>query len=463
MSSNGAELPQELLIDILSRLPAKSLCRFKCVSKPWLTLISDPHFAQTHLNRNKPQRVILLSDYLYSVDCDETSDSASVMATKLDFPPIDYPNELIDILGSWNGLILIANEENAKFLLNPTTRESKKLPKSPFALDPFSSYTMYGLGYDSSTDDYKVLSVAYNARDEDDDDEEEKECADTFVSVFSLKTGAWRRIQDVPYDHSSLEPYSLVLVNGSIHWLTCRSSDYSSVIAAFDVAEEKFRDVPAPSSIDNNRLVLHGLGVFGEFLCVLVCCNSNKTDVWAMKEYGVTESWTKFTTICKPYMHMMEPLCFLVDEEVLLEMDGKKLVAFNAKERTSRDIVVRGIPRTFRAGKTYVESLVSPCCNSGIERKFKGSRNLKNCQLNRTRTEQLVAEAKRNDLASSSSSRSIEASNFITDHFSQSDFLDFLKSTGILERPIYEKALKMFQDPYWREKFISMLDEGKRF
>ncbi|CAN6330726.1 unnamed protein product [Urochloa humidicola] len=44
-------LPDDLLVEILSRLPAKSLCRFKLVSRSWRTLIADPHhrrrFAQT--------------------------------------------------------------------------------------------------------------------------------------------------------------------------------------------------------------------------------------------------------------------------------------------------------------------------------------------------------------------------------------------------------------------------------
>lgn len=35
-------LPENALFEILSRVPYKSLCRFRCVSKPWLALCSDP-------------------------------------------------------------------------------------------------------------------------------------------------------------------------------------------------------------------------------------------------------------------------------------------------------------------------------------------------------------------------------------------------------------------------------------
>ena len=37
-------LPDDPLVEILSRVPAKSVCRFKCVSKAWRDLIADPHY-----------------------------------------------------------------------------------------------------------------------------------------------------------------------------------------------------------------------------------------------------------------------------------------------------------------------------------------------------------------------------------------------------------------------------------
>ena len=45
-------LPQEIIIEILLRLPVKSLPSFKFVCKSWLSLISNPHFAKWHFERN---------------------------------------------------------------------------------------------------------------------------------------------------------------------------------------------------------------------------------------------------------------------------------------------------------------------------------------------------------------------------------------------------------------------------
>ncbi|CAM0877094.1 unnamed protein product [Alopecurus aequalis] len=39
-------LPDELVVDILCRLPLKSICRFKCVCKSWLAFSSHPYYRQ---------------------------------------------------------------------------------------------------------------------------------------------------------------------------------------------------------------------------------------------------------------------------------------------------------------------------------------------------------------------------------------------------------------------------------
>ncbi|CAM0953990.1 unnamed protein product [Alopecurus aequalis] len=40
--TSAERLTDDLLVEILSRLPAKSICRFKCVSCHWLHLIDNP-------------------------------------------------------------------------------------------------------------------------------------------------------------------------------------------------------------------------------------------------------------------------------------------------------------------------------------------------------------------------------------------------------------------------------------
>ncbi|PVH66441.1 hypothetical protein PAHAL_1G246700 [Panicum hallii] len=47
----SVSLPEDIIFDVLARLPVKTLCRLQCVSKGWRALISDPAFAATHRSR----------------------------------------------------------------------------------------------------------------------------------------------------------------------------------------------------------------------------------------------------------------------------------------------------------------------------------------------------------------------------------------------------------------------------
>ncbi|KAK1699550.1 hypothetical protein QYE76_016247 [Lolium multiflorum] len=51
-------LPNDTIFDILSRIPVKSLCRFRCVSKEWYALIADPGFHAAHKSRVEPLLIV---------------------------------------------------------------------------------------------------------------------------------------------------------------------------------------------------------------------------------------------------------------------------------------------------------------------------------------------------------------------------------------------------------------------
>ncbi|XP_023638052.1 F-box protein At2g16450-like [Capsella rubella] len=44
MNSSSPILINDLIMEILSRLPSKSVARFRCVSKPWASMLSSPYF-----------------------------------------------------------------------------------------------------------------------------------------------------------------------------------------------------------------------------------------------------------------------------------------------------------------------------------------------------------------------------------------------------------------------------------
>ncbi|XP_058198239.1 F-box/kelch-repeat protein At3g06240-like [Rhododendron vialii] len=364
MSNCGTLIPQEILTDILSRLPVKSLCRFKCVSPSWNSLISDPYFAKTHLNRTKTQNIVISSSLnLYSIDVH----NANPTATNLDFPTLEQhvANKRVKGWSSCDGLLLVPYIDNSNFLLlNPSTSERKELPALPFALDPVgtSSYA-YGVGYNSSTDDYNVVMLSCNHTGS-------VQSKISIVDVYSLKTNAWRRIQHTPYVVGTSCFCGGVFLNGCLHWLCWRTGSYA--ICAFNLLDQIFREVPMPASLCGGcRILRFFVEVVGGFLYLVKRRASCKSEVWKMEEYGVGESWTKLTIDLPTGTPSLCLLCHLAEDKLLFDNSrwhGEKLVVYDPKKETLRDVVVAGIPSEFTVGRAYVESLVSPILRRGIGR-----------------------------------------------------------------------------------------------
>ncbi|XP_028057313.1 F-box protein CPR1-like [Camellia sinensis] len=147
----------------------------RCVSKPWLSLICDPYFIKTDFNRNRNannekqhhDRLILVSEPrdFHSVDLKSLHSRDDFEALHMKFPPEQNPNHCMKIWGSCDGLLLMIDDVFNCSLVNPSTRQSRKLPKSPFSINSKYCLESYGFGYDSSNDDYKVMRISHRDYD----------------------------------------------------------------------------------------------------------------------------------------------------------------------------------------------------------------------------------------------------------------------------------------------------------
>ncbi|XP_059630080.1 F-box/kelch-repeat protein At3g06240-like [Cornus florida] len=358
-----ANLPHDIVLNILSRLPVKSLNRFKCVSKPWFSFISDPYFVKMHLNRANsdpdmnPHRLFTLFPF-YSLDYESPSSCDDVVVdddghddaiVNLGFPSRS-PQNGVQIVGSCNGLICLAYRAlNAMILWNPSTRQSRELPKPSFSLDIVS---LYGLGYDSSSDDYKVVRASA--------------CASAYdqikVEVFSAKHNNWRLIQGFHNSHTILNDAGTFL-NGALHWRASRGG--RDTILALDMAKEEFFEVPQPESRDRN-ISFHSLGASQGCLSLLCYGYGLEVEIWLMKEYGVKSSWMKMSVVRGRdvgYCDYLVPICFTKNGEVIVVVDGMKLIKYNVHDKTMKNLKVRN--DDWFEWVIYMESLVSPYAENG--------------------------------------------------------------------------------------------------
>ncbi|KAK2992257.1 hypothetical protein RJ640_005744 [Escallonia rubra] len=347
-------LPADIIRNILTRLPAKFLMQFRCVSKRWGAVIDSPEFIKEHLNRS-----VATGANLHLILGGESGNYYSAKVASLDC--VVQLNAEFDarftLTGSCNGLLLLARGGDENFLLNPSTRKYRKLP-NPLIPDPGyleSTYICYGFGYDPVCDDYKVFLVM-EFRDGDD------KWIKSETRVYSLKSNSWKCLRDFPY---SL-PYRRVKgvhVKGAVHMVVAFGRENLPLgreIVAFDLRTEEYRTVPKPDYEEKNWVGMI-TDVMDGCLCLTVIYCEYRVDMWVMKEYGVKESWVKLVRLAPPMVEAyatLAPIAYSTDgKEVLLNHKGIMLIWYDLEKKTVRKASVRGLSRFYCAG-TCVGSLV---------------------------------------------------------------------------------------------------------
>ena len=350
--------PIEIIVEILSRLPVKSLLRYKSVCKSWCSLISDPCFIRSHASLSTSDISIANHRLVIHDVTNKFFKSCSLYDLLFEKSSNEFehcfPLELtskphLQIIGSCNGLLCILKFPTL-IIYNPSTRITSKLPKVPNV----SYGMMHGFGYDESTDDYKVVMTNRNN-----------------VYIFSLKTGTWKKIGDFLHGHlfSNSKTQSCasgMFSNGALHWAKADQNLGAWTIVALDLAKETYCEVLQPVYGEGKENL--SLGVLGQWLCVHCISDISRVlDVWVMKVYGVKDSWTKLVI---PYpndfwlVDYVVPLCFSNDGKVLLQIESD-LFVYDIQNSSytliSQNFIDRWSTDRWEKICIIVESLVSPC------------------------------------------------------------------------------------------------------
>jgi F-box interacting protein len=288
-------LPSDVIPEILCRLPVKFLLRFRCVSKSWKSLISDPKFIKKQLcvsaTRNvhfleythESGRYILTSYPLDSIFTNITSNFTRCTQSEYYSNHFDgdcFYGSFYCFIGSCNGIVCIADDHKGLVILwNPSTRKFKELPifEKPYLFHQTHLMT-FGFGYDSSKNNYKVVVVLLY---------EGALGEETQVKVHTLGTNIWRTIQKYPFSGVYVPVMKGEFVSGKINWLFSKESEwaYPRFIVSFDLAKESFQKISPPNLGGTDVCDLSALGVLRDCLCV----TTSSGDIWIMKEYGNKE------------------------------------------------------------------------------------------------------------------------------------------------------------------------------
>lgn len=382
--SDVSQLPPELIDgEIFSRLPVKSLLRFRCVSKHYCALIDSPKFIKSQLlnyNLNPKSIVTWNTLHISSVELDSLD---KPILLHHPFEIYHEPNPLdtkfkdrANLLGSCNGLICLVKGPQIVFW-NPSTRRYFKLPVCEIdrAVHPDNmiEFEAYGFGYDDVKDDYKLIRIT-QFRNE----------VRNKVRIYSLKSDSWRRLDYCPFRFalSTFMPAPQgVFLEGSLHYLV--NQKFSRGIAriyAFHVGTEKYHVVPHPPFSDMSFLGI--VDKLGGKLCLICSYDESHMDVWTMDSYGVKESWTKLFSVAQyvdaSTFEFPTPITYSKNrKQVLLQqMIGGKLLWYDLR---LKNVKFTCIPKVFIFCKAFVfvESLVKLPHASNLDSKQERRKNKK--------------------------------------------------------------------------------------
>ncbi|KAL6193861.1 hypothetical protein ACLB2K_034945 [Fragaria x ananassa] len=316
------ELPQVLVLDILSRLSIKALYSCRSVCKDWLHIIHGSEFARIQLRRPPISILIKTSQRARAqrkLDLIQIAAGSGMRVERMRLSPMNvlpvHPVAAVELINSSNGLLCIRQCMNYRFLYvcNPILGEYIRIP------DYNSLVDFVALGFSTRNNEYKILQTSYYS----DYDFE----LDAMIYTIG-KSKVWRSIGKRPRScRGGRIPFNSFL-HGGIHWISDQDNPPSS-IQCFDFEREEFRQLQLPLLNKYNGLRL-GVLKGSLYLCVFEG-DDRKCDLWVMKNYGVQQSWTKFCVIEHMYpsaLNMYEPVMFLSDVEILMASD-KFVLSYN--------------------------------------------------------------------------------------------------------------------------------------
>ncbi|KAL0421032.1 UNVERIFIED_CONTAM: F-box protein [Sesamum latifolium] len=130
VSDQSFHFPEEILLEILVRLPAESIFRFRCVSKNWRCLISDPSFFSCYVARSQES-----PPFAFIFQCGNYKGMhwfVSTLNTLQNFSSPFFSDHFpsLKVEATSNDLILYHSnfQEPVYFLANSFTRKCVKIP-----------------------------------------------------------------------------------------------------------------------------------------------------------------------------------------------------------------------------------------------------------------------------------------------------------------------------------------------
>nr|AAM65509.1 unknown [Arabidopsis thaliana] len=289
----SVKLPWDLEEEILSRLPPRSLVRFRTVCKHWNGLFSVKRFVKKHLVRARPQFIFLTeSKKMYSIEID-LGGTIEVREVPYDFHCQPMKKNFTTIMAC-DGLLFRDFWKQGVAVWNPWLRQVGWIEYED------KGFRFCGVGYDSCKPDkcYKILGYFNCTRRLSDSLQEGYYQA----AIYECASQAFKFI-DTPNPFNLWPNKDPLSVNGNLYWLAHNHPEtLEYFIETFDFSMEIFKPfclLPCRKDFGSNELVL---AVFKEdrFSLLKQCFETTKIEIWVTKMKIDREEevvWIKFMTL----------------------------------------------------------------------------------------------------------------------------------------------------------------------
>ncbi|CAL5024149.1 unnamed protein product [Urochloa decumbens] len=317
------DLMEEVVVDILLRLPVKDLVRFKCVSKAWRAIISDPIFirAQLRYSATKWERdpcFIISPQTLDFVDPEDEEQGRwpTAFCNHIRFYQWRQGNKAatfvhakhygclfneLHFFAHCDGLVLVPTELRI-YVFNPATRDAIKLPESRRNIVRLLGgrqrrrCSCVGLGLDPRTGKYKVVQAFYWSRDQS--------CMGMEVCTIADDKNngmmwSWRDIRDDP-PYPAHRCQTGLSINGYMFWRFAQPMQMDEQqpprgLLHLCLAHEEFGITGLPDDLDpavGRNFLLDVLR--GQELCLAARTNTVMT-IWTLPvlDEGLNLPWER--------------------------------------------------------------------------------------------------------------------------------------------------------------------------
>ncbi|KAM7481762.1 hypothetical protein LguiB_006345 [Lonicera macranthoides] len=378
-------LPDDITMDILSRLPVDCILVCRRVCKNWRALTSSPCFAELQLKKStappslfvqwleyaRPMKREQLNFFIYDKAGQKAHRKKSIIIkVRPRLGPILYPHNPV-VVGSCNGLLMFLATRSSPmiFILNPITWELVTLPA------PFRLTSPCGIYFLPSTCEYKLLFSVYKV-------ENRLQCYYT----YSLKSKVCKKLN---YSSSCMIRGSppAILLNRSLHWMVNRNKVISSnhtctdgiIVFGTETEDIRFLPHPGPKGCYNGEEEHENMYLLEmrEHLCLCHVLWRQLIYVWVLEDYSnwvwdrrykVNLNWdvNRFPfNYSIDYSTRYNPKFLKVlgirNSELVIAWDSRGVFSYNLEQNTVSKIkiTVEGSSLPLPFASAFTKSLVS--------------------------------------------------------------------------------------------------------